>query len=302
MTVSQDYVRDCVARALAEDLAEAGDITAGVSIPAGAAGEAVILAREPGVLAGLAVAAECFRQLGAEFSAQVTEGGALTTGTVLAEIRGDAAAIVAAERTALNFLQRLSGIATRTRRYVDAVEGLPARILDTRKTTPMLRALEKHAVAVGGGENHRFGLFDQVLLKENHFAMAGRPYVEVVRAAVAASTAPVIAEARDEAYDVVVAPSLAGVGAAIAALGSRAVVVTDRTVEGHWAMPCALSWQRPASPHPGWCCPQGRPRSIATPGGPSSTGHWKRGSTARHRSSRWAGASWAIWRGSRRRA
>ncbi len=185
--------------ALAEDLDAAGDITAAASVPVGRQAEARLVAKEAGVLAGMAVARNCFQQLDAKASfAQAKEDGAqLAAGEVFLRVIGDARALLAAERTALNFLQRLSGIATTTRRYVDAVAGTGVQILDTRKTTPLLRDLEKAAVLTGGGVNHRHGLHDQILLKENHFALSGQDYLSVVQAAVASSTAPVIAEARD---------------------------------------------------------------------------------------------------------
>ena len=195
-----ETLRAIVQRALAEDLGAVGDLTAQVAVPAGARGVAEIIAREDGVLAGMVVARECFRQVDEtiEFGEETrSDGAVLPAGAVVATLRGDAAALLAGERVALNFLQRLSGIATRTRQFVDAVAGLRVRILDTRKTTPNLRALEKAAVRVGGGENHRIGLFDQILLKENHFAMSGREYEDVVRAAVGAVDTPVIAEARN---------------------------------------------------------------------------------------------------------
>jgi nicotinate-nucleotide pyrophosphorylase (carboxylating) len=199
MLLPEDSLRDIVQRALAEDLGTSGDLTARLSLPSGARGEVEIVARQAGVLAGVDVARECFQSTDPEVEFggdDLPDGAALAPGTVVATMRGDAAALLGAERTALNFLQRLSGVATRTREFVDAVAGLPVRIMDTRKTTPNLRFLEKDAVRVGGGTNHRIGLFDQVLLKENHFAMSGRPYEDVVRAAVAAVDSPVIAEAQ----------------------------------------------------------------------------------------------------------
>ncbi len=146
-------LRDLVARALAEDVG-AGDVTSEATVPAGARARARIVQKEAGVVFGLDAAAEAFRQAGAE-------------------VGGPARALLAAERTALNLLCHLSGVATLTARYVDAVRGTNAAILDTRKTTPGLRALEKLAVAAGGGRNHRMGLHDAVLIKENHIAVAG---------------------------------------------------------------------------------------------------------------------------------
>lgn len=187
-----------VRAALAEDLGR-GDVTGELAIPAGTVAEAVVVAKSEAILAGMAVVRACFHALdaGIGFDRPLADGARLVPGTEVVVVRGFARALLAAERTALNFLQRLSGIATRTQEFVAAVAGLPVQILDTRKTTPLLRALEKHAVVVGGGYSHRFGLNDQILLKENHFALAGRPYEAVVRAAVAASHGVVIAEARD---------------------------------------------------------------------------------------------------------
>ncbi len=178
-------VRDIVARALAEDIGP-GDVTSELAIPAAARARGVFLAKQPGVLSGLVVAEECFRQVdpSVAFRALVAEGEAFTVGTHLAEVTGPARALLSAERVALNFLQRLCGVATLTREFVDRVAGTRARIVDTRKTTPGLRLLEKRAVRAGGGHNHRFALYDGVLLKDNHIAVAGG-----VAAAVAAARA-----------------------------------------------------------------------------------------------------------------
>jgi nicotinate-nucleotide pyrophosphorylase (carboxylating) len=163
-----------VARALAEDIG-AGDLTSQAVVPADARARAAIVQKQPGVLFGFAAAEEAFRQAGAdEFEVLVQEGQ--WRDEVPAEVvgvSGPARALLAAERTALNFLCHLSGVATLTARYVKAIEGTGAEILDTRKTTPGLRELEKAAVAAGGGTNHRRGLDDAVLVKENHVALAG---------------------------------------------------------------------------------------------------------------------------------
>ena len=160
-------------RALAEDLGD-GDLTTRAVVPEGARARARITQKEPGVVAGLRVAQGVFERVDPElvFVAHCPEGKWREAGAI-AEIAGAAASILAAERVALNFLGRLSGVATLTARYVHAVEGTGARILDTRKTTPGLRELEKQAVRAGGGVNHRAGLFDAVLVKENHAALAG---------------------------------------------------------------------------------------------------------------------------------
>jgi nicotinate-nucleotide pyrophosphorylase (carboxylating) len=162
-----------VRRALAEDVGS-GDLTTQATVPAGARARARITQKQPGVLYGLDAAQLAFALLdsGARFTALAEEGVWRSGGPVL-DIEGEAAALLSAERTALNLLQRLSGVATLTARYVEAVSGTRARVLDTRKTTPGLRLLEKAAVAAGGGTNHRVGLFDAILIKENHAAMAG---------------------------------------------------------------------------------------------------------------------------------
>jgi nicotinate-nucleotide pyrophosphorylase (carboxylating) len=166
-------LHDLVARALAEDLG-AGDVTSQAVVPAAAVGRARIEQKQPGVLFGFAAAEEAFRQAGADrFETLVAEGqwrDEVPVQVALAD--GPARALLAAERTALNLLSHLSGIATLTARYVRAIEGSSAKILDTRKTTPGLRALEKAAVAAGGGCNHRRGLHDAILIKENHLALS----------------------------------------------------------------------------------------------------------------------------------
>jgi nicotinate-nucleotide pyrophosphorylase (carboxylating) len=168
-------IRPIVQAALAEDLGRAGDVTAAACIPAGSRMRAVFAARKPGVLAGI----DCVRLAvlemdpAARVDLRLSDGDAFEAGAILAEVEADARAFLSAERTALNLLGRLCGVATLTRTYVAAVEGTPARIADTRKTTPGLRALEKHAVRCGGGVNHRFGLDDAVLIKDNHVAVCG---------------------------------------------------------------------------------------------------------------------------------
>lgn len=164
-----------VQMALDEDLGR-GDITTQACVPSDRLGRAVLRTRQPVVLAGLPVAREAFHQVDAalSFDAQASDGERLASGSVLATIAGSAASILSAERVALNFLQRLSGVATLTRRYVDAIApGASTRIADTRKTTPGLRALERYAVRCGGGHNHRDDLSSAVLIKDNHIAAAG---------------------------------------------------------------------------------------------------------------------------------
>ncbi|WP_091741106.1 carboxylating nicotinate-nucleotide diphosphorylase [Phenylobacterium immobile] len=168
-------IRPLVQAALAEDLGRAGDITSEACIPADARFSAVFAARKPGVVAGLDCARLAILELDstAQFTALVADGDALAPGTVLATVQANARALLSAERVALNLLGRLSGVASLTRLYADAVAGTKARIVDTRKTTPLLRALEKYAVRCGGGVNHRYGLDDAILIKDNHVAACG---------------------------------------------------------------------------------------------------------------------------------
>jgi nicotinate-nucleotide pyrophosphorylase (carboxylating) len=174
-----------VRRALAEDLGRAGDLTSDAVVPAELQAEAALVARAPGRLAGLPVALAAFRLLDPSLAlaAHAADGQDVAAGAVLASVRGAARSILSAERTALNLLGRLCGIATATRDLVAAVAPHGARVVCTRKTTPGLRALEKYAVRAGGGGNHRFGLDDAVLIKDNHRALAGglRPAVERAR-------------------------------------------------------------------------------------------------------------------------
>ena len=175
-----------VENALAEDLGRAGDITSQAVVPAAAQVRVTIRSRKPGRLAGLDIAAAVFRTVDPELrvTAAISDGADLQEGTIVATIEGRARAVLTAERTALNFLGHLSGIATETARIVAAVAGHKAQICCTRKTTPGLRTLEKYAVRAGGGSNHRFGLDDAILIKDNHIAVAGgvRPAIAAARA------------------------------------------------------------------------------------------------------------------------
>ena len=166
---------DLLRRALAEDLGRAGDVTTDAILPADLAGSGVIVARAPGRVAGLEPALHAFRLLdpGSRADLRICDGVDVDAGQVLARIHARARALLTAERTALNLLGRLSGIATATRDVVARLQGLPTRVAATRKTTPGLRALEKYAVCVGGGTSHRYGLDDAVLVKDNHVALAG---------------------------------------------------------------------------------------------------------------------------------
>ncbi len=178
-----------LAMAFAEDVGD-GDLTTSACIDDATRISARVVAREHGTVAGLKVFAAALRFDGGnvEVELKISDGGVVSPGDVMAGVRGRAASILTAERVALNFLQRMSGIATATAEFVKAVEGTSARILDTRKTVPGLRALDKYAVRLGGGVNHRFGLFDAVLIKDNHIRAAGslRAAVERARSAVPA--------------------------------------------------------------------------------------------------------------------
>ena len=178
-------ISDYIESALKEDLGT-GDVTTNTIVPAGTSLRGRIVAKQDGVVAGLEVAKQVFLTLNnrVEFVARKEDGSVVTRGTVLADLNGPARALLTGERTALNFLGRMSGIATLTRRFVNAIAGTKAVILDTRKTAPGLRAIDKLAVRLGGGQNHRTGLFDMVLIKDNHIDFAGSitAAVERVRA------------------------------------------------------------------------------------------------------------------------
>ncbi len=177
-------VEEAVRAALLEDLGRAGDITTYATISPDATATAVMASREDGVVAGMALAEAAFRLVdpSVRFEAQVSDGDRLKEGTVLARVAGNARAILTAERTALNYLMHLAGVATHTARYADAIAHTSARVTCTRKTIPGLRTLEKYAVRCGGGSNHRFGLDDAILIKDNHIAVAGG-VAEAIRAA-----------------------------------------------------------------------------------------------------------------------
>ena len=183
LRLTHDHIDELLHRALAEDIG-AGDVTTQALVPAHQLGVAVAYAKQNGVLAGNAIAARVFSLLDGAVDATLllADGELLTPGTTFLQVEGSLQAILTGERVALNILRHLSGIATLTRAFVQAVEGTNARIIDTRKTTPGLRLFEKYAVRVGGGHNHRMGLFDGVLIKDNHIAACGSVTAAVNRA------------------------------------------------------------------------------------------------------------------------
>ncbi len=201
MTLSPDYVRQLVRAALVEDIG-AGDITTDCAIPAGTLASASIVARETCTVAGMPLVEAVFDEVDKQIQVTILAGDKQPAkpGQVVCTLDGPARGILTGERTALNFLQRLSGIATLTRQFVNAVAGTKAVILDTRKTTPTLRLLEKYAVTCGGGQNHRMGLFDAMMIKDNHRTVLERLGPQALTAAVANArrqhpAVPVIIEA-----------------------------------------------------------------------------------------------------------
>ena len=187
----------CINRALAEDIGD-GDATTNSIVLPGATLRGKIVSKQSGVVAGLEIAAEVFRQLDHDilFKSLVSDGSLVQNRTTLAQLNGSARGLLTGERTALNFLGRMSGIATLTRHFVDAVAGTRAQILDTRKTAPGLRVLDKLAVQIGGGKNHRVGLFDMILIKDNHIDFAGSITAAVERARSARTNLEIEVEAR----------------------------------------------------------------------------------------------------------
>ena len=219
-----EYIQHLVRTALAEDVG-AGDITTEATVPAETRAQAVIVAKEPAVVAGLPLAVSVFAELDRQLRVEqlVAEGTHVGANTEVLRLTGSARAILTGERTALNFIQRLSGIATVTREFVKGVAGTNAVILDTRKTTPTLRTLEKYAVAVGGGTNHRMGLFDAMMVKDNHRAVLARLGDQALAQAIALvrrnyPVAPIIVEA----------DSLTDVAAALAA-GAQHILLDNMT-------------------------------------------------------------------------
>ncbi|MDY0077346.1 MAG: carboxylating nicotinate-nucleotide diphosphorylase [Bacteroidales bacterium] len=174
MTDENKYIQYHIQRAIAEDLGD-GDHTSLSTIPADARGTMQLLVRENGIIAGIDIAAQVFQLVDAEtqFTPLLKDGQTVKAGDIAFRVKGRVISLLSAERLALNYMQRMSGIATKTAYYVSLLEGLPTRLLDTRKTTPGMRIFEKIAVNIGGGYNHRFGLFDMILIKNNHVDFAG---------------------------------------------------------------------------------------------------------------------------------
>lgn len=232
-----DATWDLIELALREDIGP-GDITTDNLVAADALGNGFIVAKQELIVAGLDVAERVFRELSPQiaFEAQVEDGQRVQTGSVVARVDGSLRALLKGERTALNFLQRLSGIATLTRAYVDAVAGSGVTLVDTRKTAPGWRALEKYAVRVGGARNHRMGLFDGVLIKDNHIAVAGgiaraietirRHISHLVKVEVEAATLEQVEAALTAGADVIMLDNMDvdQVRRAVAIIGRRALV------------------------------------------------------------------------------
>lgn len=232
-------IQSAVGAALAEDVGS-GDVTSLSTIPVSAKFSVVMSAREPMVVAGIAFAETAFRLLSRKVRVKrlVRDGQALKAGAILLRVSGSAREILSAERVALNFVQRLSGVATLTRHYVDEVRGTGAQILDTRKTTPGWRRFEKYAVACGGGRNHRVGLFDMVLIKDNHLAalrdvrpnavtaavMSARKKFPKLKVEIEADTLAQVKQAVDAGADIILLDNMSPVGlrAAVKMIGSRA--------------------------------------------------------------------------------
>jgi nicotinate-nucleotide pyrophosphorylase (carboxylating) len=233
VTLDIDLVRRVVRAALEEDGAFQ-DVTTLTTVPPEQRGRGVFLAKDSGVLAGLPLLRAAFEAVDPtiELSPSLQEGSPLEHASVIAEVEGPLAPILSAERVALNFLQRLSGVATLTRQLVDAVSGLDSRIVDTRKTTPGLRALERYAVRVGGGHNHRFNLADGVLIKDNHLAAGGSRGLSLRQViAVARAGAPHTLRVEVEVTSFEEAQEAVGAGADVILLDNMTSVEMARCAE-----------------------------------------------------------------------
>jgi len=226
-----DQIEVLVRLAIQEDIGS-GDVTSRLVVPPEARAHGVFVAKHDGVIAGLPVLPVVFSAIDCSlvFTPLVSDGTEVQVGMRLAEVTGSAASILSSERVSLNFLQRLSGIATLTRRYVNKVRGTRTKILDTRKTTPGWRQLEKYAVRVGGGTNHRMGLYDQVLIKDNHLELSGRqPITEAVRRAQAGRPEGVLIEV--EAENIPQVEEALAAGADIIMLDNMPVEMMERAVK-----------------------------------------------------------------------
>jgi nicotinate-nucleotide pyrophosphorylase (carboxylating) len=246
-------LRLLVAGAISEDVGT-GDITTRNAIPSGMKAKGNIKAKEGCVVCGLGVAGEVFRQIGSvEFLSVAKDGDCVKAGQVIARVSGDARSILAAERTALNFLQRLSGIATMTSRMVGKAGKTGALVLDTRKTTPGLRMLEKYAVVCGGGKNHRFGLYDGVLIKDNHIRLVGiseavrRCRAEKKKVEVETATIAEVSEALDAGADIIMLDNMNHplMKKAVGMIGKRALVevsggVSEKNIA--WIAKLGVGW------------------------------------------------------------
>ena len=248
-------VEPSVRAALLEDLGRAGDLTTNAIVPADARATTVLVAREPGVIAGMDLAALAFRLIDAAIDVRIEQpdGSRVTSGSVVAAVTGPARGILTSERIALNFLSHLSGIATATAAIVAAIGGYKARVVCTRKTTPGLRAVQKYAVRVGGGGNHRFGLDDAVLIKDNHIAIAGgvRQAVERARAAIGhlvkieleVDTLRQLQEALELDVDAVLLDNMTPdtLREAVAMVGGRAITEASGRITPDTALPVAAA-------------------------------------------------------------
>jgi nicotinate-nucleotide pyrophosphorylase (carboxylating) len=223
-TLSPELIRNLARAALAEDVG-GGDVTTEFTVPADRRGTANIRAKEPCVVAGLPLALAVFAELGAQLTPTTREGAFAEPNECICQIAGPTRAILTGERTALNYLQRLSGIATLTRQFVAAIAGTKGEILDTRKTTPTLRALEKYAVGVGGGTNHRMGLFDAAMIKDNHRAILDARGSTALAAAVTA-----IRKKHPQLPIIIEADTLNDVARAVAA-GANHILLDNMTLD-----------------------------------------------------------------------
>jgi nicotinate-nucleotide pyrophosphorylase (carboxylating) len=248
-------IDDVVRRAMAEDLGDAGDITTRATVPADSQARAVIAARKPGVIAGLDIAAAAFAAVdpAIQVNLRVADGTNVDAGALVLDVAGPARGILTAERVALNFLGHLSGVATATNDIAKAIAHTKARVCCTRKTTPGLRALEKYAVRCGGGVNHRFGLYDAVLIKDNHVAAAGgvaravaaaqKNAGHMVKIEVEVDTLDQLREALDAGADVVLLDNMTPVqlAEAVRIVGGRAVTEASGSITAATAKAVAES-------------------------------------------------------------